>query len=581
MNTAISPHKLPLKYAPHLENMFPSYDDEGAIGARYGLNKEGVAIGWGEIKLLTYYTTPTSSVDLVAYCDDGTEARIYTSGDYGATWTLQKSGLTTGGVTYTTAFDNKLVIVNGLDDNMYWDGTSINIIGEYVKDQFSNGVHVDTTTIKFDPYKGADHDFAAGTPVKVTFSSSGEISATVASVSYTDPTLTITIDSAVFPATTETITEIKYYDKPEPFGFITAAHDRLWALIGGSWKAQTFRSGSKGLYVYYTDISNSVNAWFNAITQEVSYINMEDKAAVFDEFVGISQQGTYTIFHGRNHLQVWNGVDPGTLGGFTWVRNIPVGTLHGRSIQSIGNDVVFFTKYGIRTLRNVFTSAELEVSGDVGASVDPTVQKHIDYALSSDTNYRNVCAWSYERDGMYGFRVGDKSLVFSVGDEVRGWVLFSGKFSSITSGTDTPKGVLLITVGDQVYSYANGVDGSAVYTDDGSIYPVIWQTAWLELPRRWANNHIEIVVRDGTDVQDLTVYRFKNNSTTDVTQFTVSVDATFPEWDVADWDTSYWTAGETTARKRDKCLVDSIAYKIERQSDAGKLEIVKLILGGR
>ena len=116
---------------------------------------------------------------------------------------------------------------------------------------------------------------------------------------------------------------MEYFDNPPAFSFIFSQHDRLWGLSAGELKATDYRTANR-LYVYYTDVANSENAWFNATTQEVGFINMEDKHGVFDEFVGISAIDGFMLFHGRNRMQVWSGIDPTSGGNFSWSKTMKV-----------------------------------------------------------------------------------------------------------------------------------------------------------------------------------------------------------------------------------------------------------------
>lgn len=582
MNTSLSSQNLPLRYSPRVENMVVPKGKARSLAKRFGGQTYGDAIGWGTVKHLAYYVNSSGQTEIFAYCDDSSTARIYRSTDSGATWSSVKSGLTTGGICFTEVFTGNLIFVNGLDNNMYWDGSAIQEMGEYVEEQFSSGSQTDTDTITFTPFKGADHDFVAGQSIKVTFATAGEVTATIDTVSYSAPTLTVNITTTAFPSPNETITKIEYFDRPPPFGFIKTAHDRLWALTGGVWKATEYRSQTTNSFVYFTDVSNAINAWFDATTQEVSYINTRDKAGVFDELIAISHKDGLTVFHGRNTMQVWGGVDPSEFGDFSWVKNIPVGTLHPKGVQAIGNNVAFYTKYGLRTLQNVFALANVEVGADVGAEVDPTVQDQIDAALESDAAYRSVTAFGYDRDGLYGFRAGEDMLVYSVGEEVKGWVVFSGIFTNAESFVELPNGLLLMSTEDDLYYYANGADGSDLaYDDNGASFKTIWQTQWIENNKRWANNHIELVIQPGAPEQTLTIQRFRDNNTNDVYEYELTVDSSFPEWDVADWDTAYWTAEDVRYIQRDKYIADSMSYKIQSETTTGPLELVRLNLGGR
>tara|TARA_R100000951_G_scaffold7417_1_gene7076 strand:+ start:7626 stop:9431 length:1806 start_codon:yes stop_codon:yes gene_type:complete len=579
VNTSLNEFELPTQFSPRIENMLPVKGKGSTLGKRYGMTSLGEAIGFGEIKKIDYHVASDGAVTILAYCDDGAEARIYTTADQGVSWTNVKSGLVTGGVPHTTVFQSSIVLVDGLNPNMYYDGV-LKEMSEFVEDTGANKIWVSSDSVQVEPYKLALYDYQVGKTIKATFGTAGEIEAEISALTYTASTneLIIEVVGTPFPTSTQTLDKLTYEMAPPPFGYIKTMHDRLWAFVGGVTVAQGFK-GDKSLTVYFSDVSNALNAWYNIGTQEIPFINLEDKHGMFDELVAMSNVNGYTVFHGKNQMQVWSGVDPSPINGdFTWQRNIPVGTLHANTVREIGNQVVFMTKYGLRTVSSTTITGNVETGSDLGQGVDPTIQEDIESGLRSNESYNNIMSWGYGRDGLYGFRAGNRSVVYQITEVSKGFVFFTGYFSDVTSSAEMPDGTLLLSRADQLYRYANGSsDTTKSYTDAGSVYKAIWETQWIEGGFRLANNSTEIVMQSGNPRQTVRVRRFQDNTPNKYKEFNLELDTSFAEWDASKWDESTWENKESRHVFRDKYIAESVAYEISTQNDK-PFEIIKINL---
>ena len=131
VNTAIAPQTLPSNFAQYMENMLPDVGAANAIAKRFGSATLGNAIGAGNITELMEYRKSDGTTEILAYTDDG---KIHVLDESAGTWSTLKSGLTTTGTIFWTVFNDQLVIVNGIDDNMIYDGSTITDMSEYVKE---------------------------------------------------------------------------------------------------------------------------------------------------------------------------------------------------------------------------------------------------------------------------------------------------------------------------------------------------------------------------------------------------------------------------------------------------------------
>ena len=120
MNTTVSPLLLGNDYAKLIVNMLPSESRAGSGRKRYGSVALGNVVPEGTITWSTDFTKSDGSKQKLVYVDTGS---IYLTEDDGATWTSIRSGMNTAGHVRHSVFNNNLVIVNGLDENIVWNGT--------------------------------------------------------------------------------------------------------------------------------------------------------------------------------------------------------------------------------------------------------------------------------------------------------------------------------------------------------------------------------------------------------------------------------------------------------------------------
>ena len=399
---------------------------------------------------------------------------------------------------------------------------------------------------------------------------------TVDTSSYSDPTTTVNLVDNILPNSSDvTIDRLWYKDSPPAFSFIFAENNRLWGLEGGELKPYAFKTTGR-LKVYHTDSTNNENTWFNEETQAVSYIDITNKHGVEDELVGISSLDGNMVFHGRNRLQVWGGFTP-TLGGdFSHIKTIPVGTVSGDLILPYPSDVVMATKYGLRSLRNVFQSDSLEISADLGSDIDPSIQNAVD-GLTTTAKYKAVRSFRYDRDGMYGFLINGEMYVFFITEEARGWVRFDGAFASATDFIPLPDGRLLLTAGDKFYTYDNGAKGiTKTWTDSGVAIQIKWRSPWMEKARRWANKKWNLIMGVDTKPTNIVIRRYKDGDIANERVVSVTAGNNLSKWDESLWDTALWDTGSERPTKRDKFIAESFSFAITENDTAGAVNIISI-----
>jgi hypothetical protein len=504
LNTALSPTLVAKdKQARLIENIIPNTNKAGSGAKRFGLGNKGNAADVNAVGEPFEYRKSDGTIQILQYFSDGS-LRTFDEGT--GNFTSIKTGLNTSCTVGAVPFNGKLIFYNGLDDCFSWNGSVCTDLAEYVTDIFAGAgamTQVNTSQLTIEPADGRGaSDYPDGRPIKVTFSGAGVVSATVASTSYNagTNTLTINVTGTPFPNPSQTVTKIEYYAKPPKFSHLFVHLDRLWGLSPGELRANVYR-GADGMKVYFQAAANNENSWYwytgTDATQDVPYINMQNKVETFDELVALSSIDGNLCCHARSHLIIYTGDDPFTAGSFVWVKTMPVGTVHGKLVQRLPQDTMFVTPAGVRSLRKVFQTEQAEVVDDLGGDVDPTIQSKITTLLSGDTEYKKARSFYYAQDGMYGFKLDDVSLmVFFLSKQAAGWVSFTGYFADAAGFLGTSDHRLFVTRGKQLLVYANGKDSAigTAYSDAGLAIDCKWWAPWIQTSQRWSNRAFEVLI---------------------------------------------------------------------------------------
>jgi len=442
------------------------------------------------------------------------------------------------------------------------------------------------TTFTF-PIKGAPTSPASADsnlPTSLTYDFDNlKKTVTITSSSFSTPLTTITLNANEIPDASVTIDKLIYRDKPPAFSFIFPLHNRLWGLAPKELKADVFDAAQGDrMKVYYTEYTNNENSWFNKVTQAAAFVDILNKNQVNDQLEAIGSIDGNLVFFGRYKTQVWSGFNPTATGDLTHQKTLPIGIPSGDLVVQFPRDLLFFTKYGARSLRTVFQTEALEAVTDIGSNQDPTIQTSVATLLASDAVYKTARAFRYDRDGFYGFRVDNNPFIYVLSEEAKGWTRFTGIFNSMADSIELPDGRLLIAKGTQLYIYTNGADGAAqLYSDNGSAFKTVWAIPWIRGRSRWANVYWQLVIESGAPEQLLTFKRYKNDLLAVSTDTNVTINTEQALWGTAQWGVSKWGLNSNTQIKfRDNFKGESFAFRLESNTTVGPLKINSVIAYG-
>ncbi len=380
-----------------------------------------------------------------------------------------------------TVFNQTLLICNGVDKVLSWDGQTMQEVYDFVKEQDArNLARIGLNSFSFTSLPAFDQTkYFNGNLIQLSVN--GVITTlTITNVVVVGALVTITTAEPVPAFDGGDIVELFYRDWPPTFNYIYAGTDRLWALGPGA-AGINWRDPDQALKVYYTYVPNTITDWFNENTKTVPFVDLSKKHGIQDNLEAIIQVGGRTAFVGRNRTQVYEGSIPGdgrdlgNLGDFRWSMNIDIGTVHGNLVIDMPNDVYFISQTGLKSASTL--NAAKQFAANSFNAVDPLINQFLSDVMGSDINYRSSRSFKYEQGNIAGFKLGRNKLLTSLFEtNLYAWTLFSGDFQKSSTFLDTGKSLSLF-IGDSIYQYADGRDGSnKVYGDnDGeSVIPFSW-----------------------------------------------------------------------------------------------------------
>lgn len=378
-----------------------------------------------------------------------------------------KTGLSIACVPRSVYFQQVMMIFNGVDNVMQWDGTNLTDVAEFIVELGANTfIRINNThfsfisTALFDATK-----YFVGNSIKITVSGTPTI-LTISNVLIVGNLVTITTNENL-PAFVANQVVLYYQDKPPTFSYMYAAKDRLWALGPGA-VGLNYRTQNERLRVYYSYRPNptSGHGFFNENTKTVPSIDMSDKHEIQDNFEAITQLNGLMAFVGRKKTQVWIGYTPGQNGDFSWNSNLSAGIFHGDLLIEFPNDCYFVSNSGIQSFSTLNIAKQFSANSE--EAVDTIVKRFISDASFSDLEYRKCASFKYDKGTMAGFKISNNKILTSLfATRLYSWFYLSGDFSLANCFMDFGSQFYLF-IGDKIFRYADGNDGSPkTYADQG------------------------------------------------------------------------------------------------------------------
>jgi hypothetical protein len=418
-----------------------------------------------------------------------------------------KTGLSVGCVPRSVTFLNTLVICNGVDRVLAWDGRALSEVVDFVKEDTAiNFNRINNTRFSFslDPDKAAIFDITKyQNNNQIQLKINGVTTKTsVVDVQRNVNLITITTKDNLPAFDAQHQPELFYRDWPPAFSFMIVAHNRLWGLGVGA-VGLNYRDPNQALVVYFTYQPNTLTNWFDEKLKIVPFIDLAQTHGSPDNLEAIAYVSGLTIFMGRNKTQVWTGseplgaaVDP-TRPKFEFSSILPIGIVHGNLVVEMANDVYFVSQNGLLSFSTLNVAKQFAATAS--DAVDPLVRQYVTSTTTSNQAYRACRSFKYKSGAFCGFKIGlNKVLVSLYSTSLYAWSLFSGDFAKSQTFLATLDNALYLLIDNQIYQYADGTkDTPPSYGDNNGqdLINFLWTLPVVHLSgKRWANKRYELQV---------------------------------------------------------------------------------------
>ena len=385
------------------------------------------------------------------------------------TTTLLKEDLAIHSVPRSVFFKNHLVICNGVNKIMMWDGEALNIIEDFVAEQASQFTRLDNKRFSFtktDSFEIGKYQNNNLIQLKVNGVSS-KLEVVSAGVNADIVTLTTQEDLPQF--TGQDQVELFYRDFPPAFSYLFVLHNRLWALGEG---AVGLEYRPDPMTVYFAYRPESLTHWFDERSKQVPYIDIAYKHGKPDNLEAIASMGEHIVFLGRHKTQVWRGRNPLDVESFVWNATLDGGIVHGNLLVPVANDVFFISPQGLMSFGTLNIAKQFALSSL--QDVDPLIRKYLKDVMLSNKSYRLCRSFDYEEGPFVGFKLGENKTLVAVTDTgLTGWSLFSKDFSDATS-FHADLGHLLLAVKNKVLKFEDGKKTPPIFQDQGKPILFTW-----------------------------------------------------------------------------------------------------------
>jgi hypothetical protein len=370
-----------------------------------------------------------------------------------------RQNLSVGCVPRYTTFLNTLVMCNGVDPVLSWDGAALSEVYDFVKEQTQNLARLDDTHLSFTPDDTFTiADYAVGNLLQIKVNGV-TTQTTLTNAVEGNNLVTLTVQD-VLPPFVQNQTQLFYQAWPPRFNFLFVAHDRLWALGEGAVGIE-YRDPQEALKVYYPYKTNTVTGWFNEKTKTVPSIDLSKKHGEPDNLEAICLVGSLMAFVGRKKTQVYQGQNPLPFnegGDFIFNSILPTGVIHGDLLIDLPNDTFFITPNGRQSFSTLNIAKQFAATSF--DALDPLIQQYVASIMISNVTYRSCTSFKYDGGALAGFKIGqNKVLVSLFSTDLYSWSLFSGDFERAKSFL-TLGSCLYLSSGNKVSKYADGKDGT-------------------------------------------------------------------------------------------------------------------------
>lgn len=287
-----------------------------------------------------------------------------------------------------------------------------------------------------------------------------------------------------------------YYDKSIPyFSYINIINDRLFALDSGGSFYNKYRTPDKSMLVYYCSKRKSIFDWYST-KGIIGQINLSSNSNKIDDLQCFNTYQGRILFWGKESVQIWTGNDPTVIndgqnidfGDFRWQKTEPVGIFNKNMFVELPNVFIFLSKFGICSIKiDGFNNLNIDLF--FAESVNSYIKKQLEN-LKTEREYRSLSSFIYPYGGFIGFRFIHNCYIY----QLKGngfWTIFTQDFSTSKSFLyDSVSKNLYLSYKNKTLIYADKITNKSYMDMENNPIPFNLTYNWLNMPTTWYNENI-------------------------------------------------------------------------------------------
>lgn len=287
-----------------------------------------------------------------------------------------------------------------------------------------------------------------------------------------------------------------YYDKSIPyFSYINIINDRLFALDSGGSFYNKYRTPDKSMLVYYCSKRKSIFDWYST-KGIIGQINLSSNSNKIDDLQCFNTYQGRILFWGKESVQIWTGNDPTVIndgqnidfGDFRWQKTEPVGIFNKNMFVELPNVFIFLSKFGICSIKiDGFNNLNIDLF--FAESVNSYIKKQLEN-LKTEREYRLLSSFIYPYGGFIGFRFIHNCYIYQLKGQGF-WTIFTQNFNTSKSFLyDSVSKNLYLSYKNKTLVYADKITNKNYMDMENNPIPFNISYNWLNMPTTWYNENI-------------------------------------------------------------------------------------------
>jgi hypothetical protein len=258
--------------------------------------------------------------------------------------------------------------------------------------------------------------------------------------------------------------------------------------------------------LWWMDNTNRMMAYHSAVHALEDYTSADAAGYIDFSFIlpkGEALQDILTfvdlqVFLFKNYVLIYAGTDPTTGGDYRLVQSISgVGAVGPGTATEIGTDLLFIHSSGIKSLRQVVATGNMELGKNISSNIEADIRREIQI---DTVNEYAVC--HYASKSWVLFLINGSVWIYSY--LWKAWGRMVGGDVSGMFGMEDGK---LYLCGGLGYLYEYGVG----YSFDGEVVTMAWEGPWLRFSHKGYPGYptlMEIVFGKGVEAEVTTMVRY-------------------------------------------------------------------------